>query len=279
MKRIDLHLHSHASDGHLSPTALVDAAVAGGLDVIALTDHDTTAGVPEALEAARERPIRVIPGIEVSTRHGGLEFHILGYFVDPASEALVHYQQGSAGRRADRMRRMVRKLQEQGIGVDYEDVVKAAGPEAASIGRPHLARALLAGGHTRTYGEAFDRFLADGGSAFVATEFPTVQEAIGMIRAAGGVAVWAHPPMEAFDREIRTFAEWGLAGVECFRPNTPPSESLLFETAGRELGLFPTGGSDWHGPHRTRLGDYYVRPHEVRELLEVGGLLPGGAVP
>lgn len=279
MKHIDLHIHSHASDGHLSPTALVDAAVAGGLDVIALTDHDTTAGVPEALEAARERPIRVIPGIEVSTRHGGLEFHILGYFVDPAADALVRYQAGSAGRRADRMRRMVRKLQEQGIGVDYEDVVQAAGPEAASIGRPHLARALLAGGHTRTYGEAFDRYLADGGSAFVETEFPTVREAIEMIRAAGGVAVWAHPPMEAFDREIRTFAEWGLAGVECFRPTTPPAESLLFETAGRSLGLFPTGGSDWHGPHRTRLGDYYVRPHEVREILEVGGLLPGGAVP
>jgi len=275
MKRIDLHLHSHASDGHLPPTAVVDAAAAGGLDVIALTDHDTVAGVREAIEAARERPIRVIPGIEVSTRHGEAELHILGYFVDPDAESLLRHQEGSHHRRTDRMRRMVGKLQEQGIPVEYEDVIREAGPDAASIGRPHLARALLAGGHTRYYGEAFERFLADGRSAFVQTEFPTVREAIDMIHAAGGVAVWAHPPMDVFDREIRTFAEWGMEGVECFRPNTSPGDSLFLETAARNLGMFPTGGSDWHGPHRSRLGDFYVRPEDVREFLELGSGAPG----
>jgi predicted metal-dependent phosphoesterase TrpH len=270
MKRIDLHIHSHASDGHLSPTAVVDAAAAGGLDVIALTDHDTTAGVAEAVEAARERPLRVITGIEVSARHEDAEIHVLGYFVDPASEALRRHMEGSVSRRTDRMRRMVRKLQEQGVQVEYEDVLREAGPDASSLGRPHLARALLARGQIRTYGEAFDRYLRDGGSGYVVTEFPSVREAIAMIRAAGGVPVWAHPPIELFDQEIRRFASWGLSGVECFRPSTPPAESLFLEGAARSLGLFRTGGSDWHGPHRSRLGDFAVRYEDVRELLEAG---------
>lgn len=276
MKRIDLHIHSRASDGHLAPTAVVDAAVAGRLDIIALTDHDTVAGVREACEAARERPIRVIPGIEVSTRHHDAEIHVLGYFVDPGSPALVGHGEAARDRRHDRARRMVGKLQEQGVRLDFEDVLREAGPDTASIGRPHIARALLAGGHTRFYGEAFDRYLADGRSAFVLTEFPSVREAIDMIHAGGGLAVWAHPPLELFDSEVRTFAEWGLDGVECFRPNTPPAESLLFEAAARTLGLLRSGGSDWHGPHRSQLGQYAVREEDVRELLDAGVERPSG---
>lgn len=270
MKRIDLHIHSRASDGHLAPAAVVDAAVAGRLDVIALTDHDTVAGVQEACAAARERPIHVIPGIEVSTRHHDAEIHVLGYFVDPEAPPLVLHGEGARARRYDRARRMVEKLQEQGVPLEFETVIREAGPDVASIGRPHIARALLAGGHTRYYGEAFDRYLADGRSAFVLTEFPSVREAIDMIHASGGLAVWAHPPVEAFDAEIHTFADWGMDGVECFRPNTPPAESLLFETAARALGLLRTGGSDWHGPHRSPLGQFAVREDDVRELLEAG---------
>jgi hypothetical protein len=273
MIRIDLHIHSHASDGHLSPTAVVDAAVAGGLDVIALTDHDTAAGVPEAVEAARERSITIIPGIEVSARHGDAEVHVLGYFVDPLAPSMRAHVDASVDRRQDRMRRMVERLQGLGLSVEYEDVLAAAGPDAASLGRPHLARALLARGQVSRYGEAFERYLADGGAGFVDTEFPSVPEAIDTIRQAGGVAVWAHPPVEMFDREIRTFASYGLAGVECFRPTTPPAESLLFETAARSLGLLRTGGSDWHGPHRSRLGDFAVQVEEVRELLALGGVI------
>ena len=277
MKRIDLHIHSRASDGHLTPTAVVDAAVAGRLDVIALTDHDTVAGVREACDAARERPIRVIPGIEVSTRHHDAEIHVLGYFVDPESPALVRHGEAASGRRFDRARRMVGRLQELGVPLDFADVLREAGTDTASIGRPHIARALLAGGHTRFYAEAFDRYLADGGSAFVVTEFPTVREAIDMIHGGGGLAVWAHPPLDLFDTEVRTFADWGLDGVECFRPNTPPAESLLFETAARALGLLRSGGSDWHGPHRSQLGQYAVREEDVRDLLEAGVSRVGGS--
>ena len=268
--KLDLHVHSHASDGQLSPAAVVEAAVAGGLDVIAVTDHDTAAGVREAQEAAGEMGLRVIPGIEVSTRNEAEEIHILGYFIDAAAAPIIRHQQAANERRRDRMRRMVGKLQDLGMEIEYEDVVQAAGPDARSIGRPHLARALLAGGHTRYYGEAFARYIGNDGLALVETDFPTVHEAIDTIHGAGGVAVWAHPPVEMFDQQIRRFAEWGLDGVECFRPNTPPTESLFLETAARDLGLFPTGGSDWHAPYRARLGEFFLREQDVRELLDAG---------
>jgi 3',5'-nucleoside bisphosphate phosphatase len=272
LKRVDLHIHTHASDGQLSPTAIVNAAVRGRLDVIAVTDHDTVAGVNEALAAARALPLEVVPGVELSTRHGEHEIHILGYFIDPDSPSLAAYQSAAGDRRAGRMQEMVRRLQVLGVGVQYEDVLRVAGPEASSLGRPHLARALQEAGHTRSVGEAFDLYLKDGGSAFVETAFPTVREAIEALHAAGGVAVWAHPELQVFDREIRNFRAWGLNGIECFRPNTPPVESLLFEKVAREMGLFRTGGSDWHGPHRGRLGDWAIRWEEVRELLESRGL-------
>jgi predicted metal-dependent phosphoesterase TrpH len=272
LKRVDLHIHTHASDGQLSPAAVVHAAVRGRLDVIAITDHDTVAGVNEALAAARGQPITVVPGIELSTRHGPHEIHILGYFIDPDSPALRDYQSAAGDRRAMRMQEMVRRLQGQGVGVSYEDVLRIAGPEASSLGRPHLARALQEAGHTRSVGEAFDLYLKDGGSAFVDTAFPPVQDAIATIHAAGGVAVWAHPELAVFDSEVRTFARWGLNGIECFRPTTPPVESMLFDKVAREMGLFRTGGSDWHGPHRGRLGDWAVRSDEVRELLDLKGL-------
>jgi predicted metal-dependent phosphoesterase TrpH len=272
MRRIDLHVHSRASDGHLSPTAVVHAAVEGGLHVLAIADHDTAAGVREAQAAAVGTPLRIVTAIEISTRHGDAEVHVLGYHVDPDAASVRRHCEAAVHRRVDRMRRMVGRLQEQGLDIEYDDVVRAAGPETASIGRPHLARALLAAGHTRYYGEAFDRYLRDGGSAFVSTEFPSVREAIETIHDAGGVAVWAHPPIDLFDREIRAFVDCGLNGVECFRPNTTPSESHLLETASRGLGLFPSGGSDWHGPHRTRLGEFFVRAEDVQEILAAGGI-------
>jgi len=272
LKRIDLHIHTHASDGQLSPSSVVNAAVKGKLDVIAVTDHDTVNGLHEALAAARGQPVTVIPGIELSTHHDGHEIHVLGYFIDPDSPALRAQQALAGERRAGRMQEMVKRLQELGVAVQYDDVLRIAGPEASSLGRPHLARALQQAGHTRSVGEAFDLYLKDGGTAFVPSVFPGVREAIDAIREAGGVSVWAHPALEVFDREVRTFAGWGLNGIECFRPNTPPVESMLFEKAARDMGLFRTGGSDWHGPHRGRLGDWAIRGDDVHDFLASRGL-------
>jgi predicted metal-dependent phosphoesterase TrpH len=272
LKRIDLHIHTHASDGQLSPTAVVNAAARGRLDVIAVTDHDTVAGLHEALNAARGLSVTVVPGVELSTHHGEHEIHVLGYFIDPDSPALRRHQGLAGERRAARMQEMVRRMQALGARVEYEDVLRVAGPEASSLGRPHLARALQQAGHTRSVGEAFDLYLKDGGTAFVPDVFPSVREAIDTIREAGGVSVWAHPALEVFDREVRTFAGWGLNGIECFRPNTPPVESMLFEKVARDMGLFRTGGSDWHGPHKGRLGDWAIRGDDVRDFLASRGL-------
>lgn len=268
MQRADLHIHTRASDGELSPTEVVRAAAAGKLDVIAVTDHDTIDGLAEALRAAEGGPVRVITGVEVSSQHEGDEIHVLGYHIHPDAAPLRAHEHSALGRRQERAREMVRILQGQGIAIDYEDVLRIAGTDARAIGRPHVARALLAGGHVRSMGEAFDRYLADGGLAFVRTEFPTVRDSIEMIRASGGVAVWAHPSLDTLEKYAPTFAEWGLSGIESFRPNTNPTDGKRIRGVAKGLGMFVTGGSDWHGPHRSRLGDFFVPGDEVRELLD-----------
>jgi 3',5'-nucleoside bisphosphate phosphatase len=277
MKRVDLHVHTRASDGELSPAEMVHAAAAGGLDVVAVTDHDTLGGVREALEAARALPLHVVTGIELSSRYGDDEIHVLGYFVDPAAPALVAHQESAVGRRMERMRQMVRRLQDLGLHVEYEDVLEAAGPEARVIGRPHVARALVARGQVRSMGEAFDRYLGDAGVAFVRTDLPPVRTAIDMILEAGGIAVWAHPDARQYDEALPVFAGWGLGGVECYRPHTPPDLGRRYRRAAEALGLHPTGGSDWHGPHRSRLGDYFVPGSDVAPFLDAG--FPGWSEP
>lgn len=272
--KIDLHLHSHVSDGHLAPAELVRAAVSAGLDLIALADHDTAAGVPAAMATAALLPVGVVPAIEMSTRWEEHEFHILGYWIDPLSPPILEHQAASVRRRTERMQGMVERLQGLGVPIEYEQVVEAAGPEAQSIGRPHLARALLAAGHTRYYGEAFARYISDSGPAFVTQDFPSPAEAIERIHAAGGVASWAHPPMPLLDALAPRMAEWGIDALECYRPLLTREEVEVLVGTARRLGLFPTGGSDWHGPHRSALGDFHIRQEDVRELLAKGGILP-----
>jgi 3',5'-nucleoside bisphosphate phosphatase len=268
--RVDLHLHSHVSDGHLSPAQLVRTAAAAGLGVIALTDHDTAGGVAEAVEAARGTTVRVIPGIEISTRWEEHEFHVLGYWIDPQAPSILRHQEAALQRRARRMEKMVQRLNQMGVPVTFEQVVTAAGPEAHALGRPHLARALLEGGHTRYHGEAFARYIGDGGPAFIAENFPSPRDAVEAIQGAGGVAVWAHPPLDLYAAVLPHFLEWGLDGVECFRPNLTGAEMQMLEHTARGHGLMVTGGSDWHGPHRAALGDFALRADEVAPLLAHG---------
>jgi predicted metal-dependent phosphoesterase TrpH len=269
MQRADLHIHTRASDGQLTPAEVVHAARNGGLDVIAVTDHDTIGGLAEALAAAEGTALRVVTGVEVSSQYEGSEVHVLGYHIRPDAPPLMAHQDSAIGRRQERAREMVRVLQGQGIAIEYEDVLRAAGTDARAIGRPHVARALLAGGHVRSFGEAFERYLADGGLAFVRSELPSVRDSIRMIRDSGGVAVWAHPELEVLERFAPAFAEWGLAGLESFRPHTTPTDGKRIRGVARELGMFTTGGSDWHGPHRTRLGDFFVPVDDVRALLDL----------
>lgn len=271
--KIDLHLHSHVSDGDLSPTALAHAAATAGLDVIALTDHDTAAGVEEAIAAALELPLRVIPGIEISTSTGPYELHVLGYWIDPKSTSILAHQAAAAIRRVERMERMVERMRQLGVPITMEEVRQAAGPEARTLGRPHLARALLAGGFTRSFADAFNRYIGDGGPAFVSQDFPTPEAAIAAIHQGGGVAVWAHPPLEVADELVPSFAAWGVDGIECYRPNVSAGDAERLLRLARAHGLFVTGGSDWHGPRRSfGVGEFFLRPEQAPEILARGGL-------
>lgn len=267
--RLDLHLHSTASDGALEPGALVAAAAAGRLDVIALTDHDTIAGVAAAVAAGAGR-IEVIPGIELSTTHRGRELHVLGYDVDPNAPELVTFSRDAALRRQVRMAEMVDRLAELGIHVPYDDVVRLAGSEA-NVGRPHLARVLVQRGHVRTFAEAFDRFIGDGGPAFFPVRLLTPGAAIDIVHRAGGVAIWAHPPLDLFQTELRALADAGLDGVEVHRPRSLPVETGIFLAGIADCGLLVTGGSDWHGDWNGPLGEFAVGPEEVGDFLTARG--------
>lgn len=269
--RIDLHLHSTASDGSVSPGALIAAARAGGLHIVALTDHDTVSGCAAAVAAA-EDTVHVIPGIEVSSSLDGIEVHVLGYFIDPEHPRMRAYAREASGYRRERMRGMIGRLDAIGVRIGYDDVLAAAGVEPESLGRPHLARALVQHGFVQNPGEAFDRYIGNDGPAFLPAQLLVPAEAIALIHDAGGRAVWAHPRPDAFERDLPSLKAAGLDGVECFRPRVQPADALHMETRARALGLAVTGGSDWHGIWQGKLGDFAVSREEVGAFLDLGGI-------
>ena len=267
--KIDLHMHSTASDGAFRPGEVVERAITGGLDVIAIADHDTAAGVPEALEAAEGRLV-VIPAIEISARHRERDLHVLGYFVDPDHPTLVAYGHRARDAREGRIRAMIELLTELDVNVDFDAVLDEAGPHAHALARPHLARALLTAGHVGSIPEAFDRFIGDEGPAFVATDLEDVAGAIRLIHEAGGLAVWAHPPLPVL-AALPEFVAAGLDGLECWRPRLSPTDLGRLLNKARDHGLLTTGGSDWHGDWHGPLGTFHVGREEVGALLERGG--------
>jgi len=269
--RIDLHIHSTASDGSLSPSALVWAARTGGLDIIAVADHDTVSGIAEAKAASQDR-VHVIPAVEFSTTHDCGEVHILGYFIDPAYPDLLAYTLDAVEKRRERVRGMLARLAPYGITVTLDEVVQLAQPGTRMLGRPHVARALVQRGFVQSVGEAFDRFLGDSAPAFLPTEMITPRNAIELIHSAGGFAVWAHPRLSTLEREVDRFVDWGLNGLECYRPNAGAADIRYIEELCRKHGLMITGGSDWHGAWQGKLGDFYVNGADVEALLDAGGI-------
>lgn len=271
--RLDLHLHSNASDGDCPPEEVVRRARDVHLDVISLTDHDTVGGVAQAREAAAGSDIHVIPGLEVSSTWKGHDIHILGYFVDVDSRALRGHAQHAKRRRAERMREMLSLLEALGMEVSFEDVLKAAGEEVESLARPHLAQALVARGHVQSLPEAFQRLIGDDGPAFVPTRLQDPTEAVDLILEADGLASWAHPPRDQLDQLLPVLVDAGLEGIEVHRPNHRPYQVKELMDRARRYDLVPTGGSDWHGPDRGRdLGDFYVTSDEVEAFLDRGGI-------
>ena len=251
---IDLHLHSTASDGTLSPTGLIGLAAAAGLTAAALTDHDTTAGLAEFLAATAENPgVRAVPGIELSCSWYSGSMHILGLFINPHCpelEALLCEVRTSRDRRNDailsRLRHLGLHLPEGAVHADSADPV---------IGRPHIARALVEHGHCRDLPDAFDRFLGNGRPACIRRHLPLPEAVIRIIHTAGGVAVWAHPLAQLRNsgaklrQTARVLQNHGLDGMETYYSDYSPEETVQARAIAKQLGLLECGGSDFHGAH------------------------------
>lgn len=253
------------------PADVVGRARAGALDIIALADHDTVGGVPEAV-AAGHPDLRVIPAIEISARHDDRDVHILGYFIDTAAPRIRDYGARARAVREARMHEMIEKLAGLGIAVDFGAVIEEAGPDVRSLARPHLARVMCARGHVGSIAEAFDRFIGDDGPAFVPARLLDVASAIELIHEVGGLAVWAHPPATLLDSLIPAFVDAGLDGVECYRPRLPDTDLQRLLRAARRHDLLATGGSDWHGDWHADLGTFHLGPAELGPFLERGGV-------
>ncbi|MFD3499657.1 PHP domain-containing protein [Streptomyces sp. NPDC058678] len=268
--RIDLHTHSTASDGTDTPAELVRNAAAAGLDVVALTDHDTTRGHAEAI-AALPQELTLVTGAELSCRIDGVSMHLLAYLFDPEEPALLAERELVRDDRVPRARGMVARLQELGVPVTWEQVARIAGD--GSVGRPHVATALVELGVVPTVSDAFTPdWLADGGRAYVAKHETDPFEAIRLIKGAGGVAVFAHPGASKRGRTvpesaIAELATAGLDGLEVDHMDHDPDTRARLRGLAKELGLLTTGSSDYHGSRKTCvLGEYVTDPEVYGEI-------------
>ena len=268
MARIDLHMHSTASDGVLSPSEVVRLAKERGLTTIALTDHDTTAGWEEAMAVGRELGVEVLGGFEINseTNLGHIDFLVYG--VDANNAALQDFLLTIRDARVGRAKGMLKKLAAMGMSVEWARVQAIAG-DASSIARPHIARAMVEAGHVATVQEAFDKYIDNDGPAYVNRLRLTMSEAIGVIHVAGGLAVLAHPAHSELVHLIPQLVKAGLDGVEAYYPaHTPEQQAELLEIAAR-YNLVVTGGSDFHtldDPEHGQLGSVDVPPDTVEKL-------------
>lgn len=269
MTRVDLHIHTTASDGQLTSEHVIQLAAQYHLNTVAITDHDTTAGIFPAQEAARG-VLEVIPGIEIGARHDLAQVDILGYFIDIQHSGL---QQRLATFRQDRLRRgqrTVERLAQLGLPVAWSRVVALAGGD--SVGRPHIARAMVEAGYVQSVKEAFDRYLDSSQPAYIPRQTLTPQEAVDLIHAAGGVAVLAHPVFVAdLPAVVDQLVAAGLDGIEVSYPeHTPEFEAQVREMALRH-DLVMTGGSDFHGlnmPGKAMIGAALAPAGAVEALRE-----------
>jgi len=268
--RIDLHCHSTASDGTDTPAELVRNAAAAGLDVVALTDHDTTRGYAEAVAALPEG-LTLVTGAELSCRIDGVSMHMLAYLFDPEEPALLAERELVRDDRVPRARAMVARLQALGVDVTWEQVARIAGD--GSVGRPHVAAALVEAGVVASVGDAFtQQWLADGGRAHVSKHETDPFEAIRLVKAAGGVTVFAHPAaskrgLTVPDSAIAEMAAAGLDGIEVDHMDHDAGTRTRLRGLARELGLLVTGSSDYHGSRKTcALGEYTTDPEVYGEI-------------
>jgi predicted metal-dependent phosphoesterase TrpH len=277
---IDLHTHSTESDGTDTPAGLVSAAVSAGLDVIALTDHDTTAGWNEAEQAAlaTDGRLRVVPGAELSCaspdgHRGMITVHLLAYLFDPRSEAVVEEQARLRSERRSRLHSMACRMAADGFAVDPDELLAGLPPDSPG-GRPHLARALMRAGTVSSVDEAFARFLGERGSYYLPRTDTPVLQAVDMIAEAGGVTVLAHPFASSRGpvvgpEVIEELTDHGLTGIEIDHPDHDEARRAELRDLATRLDLVPTGSSDYHGTNKTiRIGQERTPPESLERLVQ-----------
>ena len=274
MSRVDLHIHSNASDGRYSPAEIVRTAATAGLKVIALTDHDTIDGLVPAIEAAKEFPsLTLIPGVELSTDIPSGEVHVLGYFIEYSDQEFKASLERMRNSRANRADKMVAKLKELGCNIELERVKEIAGNGA--LGRAHIAQALLEKGYIGSFKDAFTKYIGHGCPAYVGREKLTPAEAVKLVLKANGLPVLAHPftalnPEEVI-KELKTV---GLVGMEVYYAGYLPTEVNSLLGLAQKYDLIPTGGTDYHGIDATSditIGGTDVPIQSVERLMVLAG--------
>jgi 3',5'-nucleoside bisphosphate phosphatase len=270
----DLHTHSSASDGVDTPAEVMAVAAAAGLSVVALTDHDTTAGWEQASAAAGALGLTLVPGVEISCRVGVISVHLLSYLHDPAEPRLRRVMERTRNDRVSRARRMVRRLSTD-VDITWQDVLAQVHGDA-TIGRPHLADALIARGVVRTRDEAFAGLLHRDSPYYVPHYAPQAADAVRLVRRAGGVPVMAHPLASSRGRvvsaeTIAALADAGMLGLEADHPDHTPAQRDRLRALAGDLGLFWTGSSDYHGAARPQpIGACTTPPAAVEAILAAG---------
>jgi len=271
---IDLHTHSTASDGRLSPTDLVGRALAAGVRVLGVTDHDTTGGIAEASAAAAIEGIELVPGIEITAVVEGTDVHILGYFVDVDSRPLGLFLDLQRRRRLERVREMLRRLAELGLALDA-DAVLAPGlsDRTKAVGRPWIAAALVQAGYVSSKDEAFEKWLARGRPAFVPREGAAPADVIGSIHEAGGLASLAHPGLTERDDLIPAWVADGLDAIEAYHSDHDPTTTARYLALSAALRVLVSGGSDFHGDadHGSEPGSVALPEKEYAALKRRAG--------
>ncbi|OCL25559.1 phosphatase [Orenia metallireducens] len=247
MKKIDLHIHTIASDGSFTPTELIEEAKRRDLSVIAVTDHDTVAGVEEAIKKGRELGIEVIPGIELTTYYQGERIDILGYCIDYKNDKLLEIIDNLQNSREVRAKQILDKLSDLDIKLDFDRLKEISGD--TGVGRPHIARLMVEEGYVEAMQEAFDDYLEDGGPAYVPKYQLKPEDAISLIKGAGGIVVLAHPGIIDNNQIVKELIAYdGLDGIEVYYSKHSEEETQYYLSLAQENNLIITGGSDCHGP-------------------------------
>jgi predicted metal-dependent phosphoesterase TrpH len=267
--KADLHVHSTASDGTLSPTELVTLALERGVDVLAIADHDSVSGLSEAVSACENTPLTLIPAVELSATKDDYDVHILAYHVDPSSQAMLKELGELRLDRERRARLIVAALNEDGIPVSMEDVLDLS--SGGAVGRSHIARALVGIGYSDSVRSAFDRLIGRDRKYYRAKHARTPNEVVAFIRRLGAVPVVAHPGVTLADELIPGMVASGLLGIEAYHADHTDEQRVHYARLAADLGLITTGGTDYHGPqaHNPELGSVDVPEESVRALLRL----------